>query len=252
MLADARYHQLNALRGYLSFIVYPIQWMVDRPIRWAGAVAQYAATFNQLVQENADLKHQAFLQNARLQKLLALEAENTRIRALLKSSGREMESHRVAEIIRVTLDPVSHRIMLNKGSKQGVWVGQPVIDAKGVIGEVIEVQPLTSRVILLTDANYGISVENLRSGVRGIAVGTGLANSLALQHVANTVDLRIGDILVTSGLDGRYPPGYPVGHILKIERDPNESYVSVKIKPSAELDRTRQVLLMERLKEGAS
>ncbi len=252
MVADVRYHQLNAVRAYLAFIVYPIQALVDTPIRLVSSVLQYAATFNQLVHENAHLKHQAFLQNARLQKLLSLEAENTRIRALLKSSDRDLEMHRAAEIIRISLDPAYHRIMLNKGSKDGVYIGEPVIDAKGIIGEVIEVQPLTSRVILLTDANYGISVENLRSGIRGIAVGTGLSNSLALQHVANTVDLKVGDILVTSGLDGRYPPGYPVGHIMQIERDPSESYVSVKIKPSAELDRTRQVLLIERPKEGSS
>lgn len=251
IVTDARYHRLDVVRGYLSLIVYPIQRMVDTPIRLAGTVMQYASTFNQLVNENADLKYQAFLQNARLQKLLALEAENTRIRALLKSSHRDMETHRVAEIIRISSDPFLHCIVLNKGAKQGVLVGEPVIDAKGVIGEVIEVQPLTSRVILLTDANYGISVENLRNGLRGIVVGTGLSNTLALQHVANTVDLKIGDILVTSGLDGRYPPGYPVGHILQIEHDPSESYVSVKIKPSAELDRTRQVLLVERPKEGS-
>lgn len=245
MVADARYHQLNSVRGCLSLVVYPLQWMVDRPIRLMTSVMQYASTFHQLVHENAALKHQAFLQNARLQKLLTLEAENTRIRALLKSSHRDAETHRVAEIIRVSSDPLVHQIILNKGSKQGVLVGEPVIDAKGVVGEVIEVQPLTSRVILLTDANYGISVENLRSGIRGIVVGTGLSNTLALQHIANTVDLKIGDVLVTSGLDGRYPAGYPVGHILQIERDPSESYVTVKIKPSADLDRTRQVLLIE-------
>lgn len=252
MLADARYHRLDAARGYLSLIVYPIQWMVDAPIRWTGAVMQYASTFNQLVRENAELKHQAFLQSTRLQKLLALEAENTRIRALLKSSDGEQETHRVAEIIRINLDRFEHRLVLNKGAKQGVLVGEPVIDAKGVIGEVIEVQPLTSRVILLTDANYGISVENIRNGVRGIVVGTGVANTLALQHIANTVDLKIGDLLVTSGLDGRYPPGYSVGHVLEIERDPSESYVNVKIKPSAQFDRTREVLLVERPKEGLS
>lgn len=249
MVVDYRYHQLDTVRGYLSLIVYPVQWMVDAPIRLAGTVTQYVSTFNQLVHENADLKHQAFLQNARLEKLLALEAENIRIRALLKSSHQGKETHRVAEIIRINADPFVHRVILNKGAKQGVLLGEPVIDAKGVIGEVIEVQPLISHVILLTDANYGISVENLRNGVRGIAAGTGSMNTLELQHVANTVDLKLGDILVTSGLDGRYPPGYPVGRIAHIERDPSESYVSVKITPSAELDRSRQVLLVERTKD---
>lgn len=250
MLADCRYHQLNAVRGYLSVTVYPIQWMVDAPFRLAGTILEYATTFNQLVQENAELKHQAFLQNARLQKLLSLEAENTRIRALLKSEYHTNETHRVAEIIRINTDPFMHRIILNKGSKQNVRLGEPVIDAKGVIGEVVEVEPLTSRVILLTDTNYGISVENLRNGVRGIAAGTGSMNTLELKHVANTVDLKIGDILVTSGLDGRYPPGYPVGLIQHIERDPSESYVRVKITPSAALDRTREVLLVERPNVG--
>jgi rod shape-determining protein MreC len=249
MIADYRYHRLDSVRAFLSLIVYPIQCTVDAPIRGAGAVVRYATTFHQLVAENADLKQHALEDQAALQKLMALEAENARIRALLQSSPRLDETRRVAEIIQINADPFVHRALVNKGSRQGVVLGQSVIDANGVIGEVIEVLPSTSRVILLTDANYGISVENLRTGIRGIVAGTGSLKTLALQHVANTVDLKVGDTLVTSGLDGRYPSGYVVGRIAEIKHNPSESYINVKITPSAELDRSREVLLVERPKE---
>ncbi len=245
MVADYRYHRLDGLRDYLSIAVYPIQWIVDTPVRFSSSLRTYAHSFHYQIKENERLKQEQFLQSAQLQKLMSLETENTRLRELLHSTPRKGETFSVAEIIRVSSDPFVHRVVLNKGRKQGVSLGQPVIDAEGVIGEVIEVNPSVSRIILLTDANYGIAVENVRSGVRGIAAGTGAHHRLELQHVANTVDLKIGDTLVTSGLDGRYPPGYPVGVIHSIEHDPSEAFARVNIRPLAHLDRSRQVLLLK-------
>ena len=249
MVSDYRYHKLDALRNYLSFAVYPIHWIADMPGRMAASIQRYGVTYRQLMQENEQLKQEQFLQNARMQKFMALEAENTRLRALLQSTPRSGESLLAAEIIRVNSDPFVHRVILDKGAMQGVMVGQPVIDAQGIIGEVIEVYPSTSRIILLTDANYGIPVENVRNGVRGIAAGTGAIKSLELQYVPNTVDLTEGDVLVTSGLDGRYPPGYPVGIVSHIEHDPGESFTRVRIAPSAHLERSRHVLLIQSLKK---
>jgi rod shape-determining protein MreC len=250
MISDYRYHRLNTLRDYMSMVVYPIQWLVDAPMRVTDVVKQYSHTYHQLVQENNQLRQEQLLQNARTQKFMALEAENTRLRSLLQSSPRQNgETLLVAEIIRVDSDPLIHRVILDKGSRQGVTLGQPVIDAEGVIGEVIEVNPLSCRVILLTDASYGIPVENVRTGVRGIAAGTGAIKNLELQHVPNTIDLKPGDTLITSGLDGRYPPGYPVGVISQIFHDPGESFARVQITPSARLERTRQVLLVQRSEE---
>lgn len=247
MISDYRYHRLNIVRDYMSLAVYPIQWLVDAPIRVTGIVKQYTHTYHQLVQENDHLRQEQLLQNARTQKFMALEAENSRLRTLLQSSPRhDGETLLVAEIIRVDSDPLIHRVILDKGSQQGVTLGQPVIDAEGVIGEVIEVNRLSSRVILLTDTSYGIPVENVRTGVRGIATGTGAIKNLELQHVPNTIDLKPGDTLITSGLDGRYPPGYPVGVISEIFHDPGESFARVQVTPSARLERTRQVLLVQR------
>jgi rod shape-determining protein MreC len=243
MIADYRYHQLGTLRHYLFFVVYPIHWAVDTSGSMFTAIKRFGCTYSQLLQENEQLKKSQFLQNARMQKFMALEAENKRLRALLQSSFRT-ESLLAAEVIRVNSDPFVHRVTLDKGSTQGVTIGQPVVDAEGVIGEVIEVYPSTSLIILLTDASYGISVENVRNGVRGVAVGTGSVKSLELRYVPNTMDLTEGDALVTSGLDGRYPPGYPVGIVSHIEYDPGESFTRVQIAPSARLEQSRQVLLV--------
>ena len=251
MFVDHRYHdpRLDRARDYLSLMVYPIQWLVDVPMKFTSTFENYAVSHQNLVQENERLKNEQLLQNIRMQKFMALEAENARLRALLQSTPRPGETLLAAEIIQVNSDPFVQRVVLDKGSNHGVTVGQPVIDEGGVIGEVIEVYPKTSRVILLTDASYGIPVENVRNGIRGIAAGTGAISTLELQHVPNTVDLKVGDTLVTSGLDGRYSPGYPVGIISEITLEPGASYAKIQVNPSAHLERTRQVLLIQRKKE---
>lgn len=249
MVADYRYHQLNLVRDNLSIVIYPIQWIVDAPVRFTAAFQNYTHSHRRLVQENERLQHEQLLQSARMEKFMALEAENERLRSLLKSSPRNGETLLVADIIRVDSDPLIQRVILDKGSKHGVTLGQTVIDAEGVIGEVIEVNPFVSRVILLTDTSYGIPIENVRNGVRGIAAGTGAVKNLELQYVPTTMDLKVGDTLVTSGLDGRYPPGYPVGVISQIEHPAGESFARVQITPSAHLEQTRQVLLVQRSKE---
>lgn len=246
MVVDHRYHHLDKLHEYLSLIVYPLQGLVDAPVRLGATLRQYTRSYQQLIAENQRLKEEQLIQKAHMQKYMSLEAENESLRTLLKASPRPGETLLVAEIIQVDSDPFIHRVVINKGSNQGVILGQPVIDATGVVGEVIEVHPNVSRVILLTDASNGIAVENIRNGIRGIVVGRGSIKTLELQHVPNTIDLELGDTLVTSGLDGRYPPGYPVGIISLVEHKPGESFASVQITPSARLERTRQVLLVQR------
>jgi len=232
------------VRNYLSIAVYPIQWIANSPTRVFSFFDHYSFTHQGLMSENQQLKEAQFLQNARLQTYQALEAENNRLRILLQSSVRANETLLVAEIIKINADLFLHRVILNKGSEQGICLGQAVIDAEGVVGEVTEVYPTTSRVILLSDASYGIPVENIRTGVRGVVVGTGSLKSLELKHVAHTLDLAVGDTLVTSGLDGHYPPGYPVGTITQIAHDPSETFAAVQVAPKARLDRAREVLLL--------
>lgn len=250
MLLDHRYHRLQQVREVLSAGVYPLQWLVDTPIRCTQRFYGYFISHHQLVRENLKLRDEQFFQNGRLQQFSALEAENATLRALLQSSQRRNEVLTVAEIMQVDSDPFNHRILLNKGEKDQIAVGQPIIDAEGVMGEIIEVHSFTSSAILISDASHAIPVENVRNGVRGIVVGIGVIDCLELQHVPTTADIQVGDILVTSGLGGRYPPGYPVGVIRHIEYDPSESFAVVRVKPSAHLERGRQVLLVKHLEKS--
>lgn len=248
MILDHRYQRLDQVREYLSYMVYPLQWVVNAPSQFTNHCRYYFTSNHSLVHENERLRQEQLLQNARLQKFMALEAENLRLHDLLNSSPKSGESLKVAEILQVDTDPFSHNIILNKGKQEKVYVGQPIIDAHGVMGEIVETNSLTSRAILITDASHAIPVENVRNGVRGIVVGTG-RDALELQYVPTTSDIQVGDLLVTSGLGGRYPPGYPVGNIVEINEDKRESFASVRVAPAAHLKRGRQVLLVESLLE---
>lgn len=246
MILDHRYHKLDQARAFLSYVVYPVQWTIHAPRRFAYHCHDYFLTKKTLISENRHLTQEQFLLNAKLQKLNALEAENLRLHSLLQSSPRAGEQLAVAEIIQVDSDPFNHTVLLNKGKNQGVYVGQPIIDGKGVMGAIVEANDKTSRAILVTDASHAIPIENLRNGVRGIVVGTGSMNCLELQYVPTTADIKVGDTLVTSGLGGRYPPGYPVGTITQIEQEHSESFANVRVFPAAQLERGRQVLLVLR------
>lgn len=246
MVADHRYHQLSWLHNYLSLALSPIQWMVDTPVRLIEKMDSTVSSHQALINENQQLKEEQIRAHVKLQKLIALEAENNRLRSLLGATPHSGETYVVAEVLRVDVDPFNQRIIIDKGDTQGVELGQPVIDADGIIGAVMEVYPNSSKVILLSDAAHGIPVENVRTGSRGIVIGTGTAGKLELQHVPNTVDLKENDTLVTSGLDGRFPPGYPVGTVKTIHHYSGESFVKVQVQPLAHIERSRQVLLIQR------
>lgn len=250
MVADHHYHRADRLREILSQLVSPLQKGVDGVMHIGTGIYQSAVTHQKLVQENEQLKNEKFIQSAKLQKLIALEAENNRLRSLLKSTPRVGENLLVAEIIQVDSDPLNHRVLLNKGSKEGVYIGQPVIDEEGIMGEVTEVFPKTCRILLVTDANHGVPVENVRNGVRGVVMGNGKQKTLSLKHVSNPVDMKTGDVLVTSGLEGRYPSGYPVGVISQVKHDASEPFPVVDVKPCAHLERGRQVLLVQKASNG--
>lgn len=245
MVLDHRYHQLDQVRGYLSQAIYPIQWTIDAPFRIKNFICEFAQTHYRLVKENQTIKEQQLMQEGRLQRLFSLEAENKYLRALLQASPKKGDILKGAEIIQVDPDPFNHRIFLNKGKKDGVFIGQPIIDAKGVIGEVIEVFDSNSRALLVTDASHAVPVENLRNGVRGILVGVGALDSLQLQYVPTTADIQVGDILMTSGLGGRFPAGYPVAVVIDVSKDAGESFAVIRAVPKADLDRGRQVLLVQ-------
>jgi len=245
MILDHKYHRLDQAREYLSYLTYPLLWSVNAPIRLTTECKCQFASRRQLMAENERLRHQQFLQAAQLQKLTALEAENLRLHTLLNSSPRIGENLKVAEILQMDADPFSHNILINKGREDNVTVGQPIVDEHGIMGEIVKVHAHTSRAILLTDSSHAIPVENVRNGVRGIIVGTGSINALELQYVPTTADIQEGDMMVTSGMGGRYPPGYPVGVVTKINQDKRESFASIRLRPAALLERGRQLLLVE-------
>ncbi len=180
----------------------------------------------------------------RSQQMASLQAENVRLKALLNSTALLRDDVLVAELVGVSPDPMRHQLVLDKGAADGVYVGQPLIDSGGLMGQVVEVSQFTSRALLITDSTHSIPVQINRNGVRAIAEGTGMLGSLEIHHVSATTDIREGDLLVTSGLGGRFPVGYPVAEVTSIERDPGQPFADILARPSAALDRSRHVLLV--------
>lgn len=245
MVLDHRQHRLAELRLGLSIIVAPIFSLIDFPYEVTRKSAQHFQSRNTLLQENIELKQKQLLLSVRLQRLLALETENERLRELLDSAASSLsERVLVAEILRVDLDPFSHKVLLNKGKAQDIYVGQPVVDAYGIMGQVIEVGLTNSVALLVTDVNHAIPVQSNRSGARAMAMGTGAPNELALTHVTTTADIKPGDLLVSSGLGGHFPQGYPVAVVEDVAALPGETFAQVSATPVAHLDKTREVLLL--------
>jgi len=250
MAADYRTQYLAVLRASLLTVVYPVQFLVDLPVAAARWATETLSSRQALLEENASLKVQRVLLKAQLQRFVALETENMRLRALLESSFRIGERVLIAELLAVDLDPFSRKIVIDKGSLHGVFPGQPLLDADGVIGQVLHVAPISSTAVLITDPGHALPVQVDRNGLRAIAVGSATPNCLELPYILNNADVREGDVLVTSGMGGRFPPGYPVGRITTVTRDPGQPFAQVMADPSAHPERSRQVLLLWPREEG--
>jgi rod shape-determining protein MreC len=243
---DSNWNKSAQIKSYLnSALVAPLVKIVGFPSLYAEQVAQYVSFKNSLINNYKQLQADYLLQESKLQTLESIRKENSRLRKLLNSTAKSDYMLSIANIINVDPDPFTHQSIIDKGSEHGVYVGQPVIDSSGVVGKIIGVTTTTARLMLITDASNAIPVENLRNGVRAIAIGTGTTNKLELQHVPNTVDLKVGDLLVTSGLGGKYPEGYQVGVIKDISYEPGNSFSSILVTPKAKLDKCRQVLLVD-------
>jgi rod shape-determining protein MreC len=167
-----------------------------------------------------------------------------RLRELLDSSIKIHDRVLIAEVLRVEMDPLKRQIIINKGTRHHAFIGQTIIDALGVVGQIIHVSPLTSTVMLITNPDHAIPVQVNRNGLRTIALGTGSIDRLDLPHIPNNADIRVGDLLVTSGLGGRFPPGYPVADVTVVEQDPGNTFSNVAAQARAALDRSREVLLV--------
>lgn len=234
----------SKLRYVLSAAIAPIQYAVDYPSTLYLDLKNNLASQKQLLHENEQLKAQQLLMHIQMQKLLALQAENKQLRALLSSSQYLNVRTKVAALLAVSSATDKNIIVLNQGANSSVYVGQPVVDAYGVMGQVIEVGPLTSRVMLVNDPRSALPVEDNRSEQRAIVQGRGLANLVTLNHVPKTADVKEQDLIVTSGLAAKFPQGYPVGRVVHIEDNPGEQFLTVDLELSAHVNRSRLVLLV--------
>ena len=217
---------------------------VDLPIRMYYWGDETLSTHRDLLKENRELRDLQLQSRVQLQKLDILEKENERLRKLLSATPKTTEDHLIAEIVAVDVDPYRHFIVLNKGSFDGVYRGQPIIDAHGVMGQVVYVNAVTSTAMLISDVSHAIPVQIDRTGLRSVAFGTGQTDYLDLRHIPHNADIRVGDKLISSGLGERFPRNYPVAVITKINRDTGETFVNVRAEPLAQLDTSREVLLV--------
>lgn len=244
MTVDHRYRHLEKLRSALSVAVYPLQYVVNLPVATGHWISESLITRRMLLEDNEQLRQQQLLLSSRLQRFAVLEEENRRLRELLESSIQLRERVLVAELLAVELEPFRRQVVINKGRREGAYDGQPVVDAGGVMGQVVHVGPFSSTVLLITDPSHALPVQVNRNGLRAIAVGTGRDNALLLEHLPTNADIRKGDLVISSGLGHRFPRGYPVGTIADIGVDPGEPFARVEVKPSARLGQSREVLLV--------
>ncbi len=244
MVMDHKYKSLETLRAGLSVVVYPIQLSIELPGTISDWFSESLSSRRRLQEENDSLRTQQLMQEVQLQKLAALEAENIRLRELLDSSFKVGEKVLIAELLSVNLDPYKHQIVLNKGESNDVYPGQPLLDAKGVMGQVVHAGPYTSTAILITDTSHATPVQVNRNGLRTIALGSGTINRLELPYIPNNADIKPGDLLITSGLGGHFPPGYPVAEVAAVQHDPGHAFSRVVATPLAALNRSREVLLV--------
>lgn len=244
MYLDHRENHLDAVRKGIGVAVFPIQLIVDAPVRFWAWLGESTTSRSDLQRQVARLNAERLLTNARLQRLTALEAENARLRALLDARSKVRDDVRVAEIMAVDANPYEHNLVIDIGSRDGVYDGQAIVDADGVVGQVIKTGLVTAQAVLISDTDHALPVEVNRNGLRTIAVGTGEIDRLDLPFLPNNADIRAGDLLVTSGLGGAFPAGYPVAIVDTVTRIPQESFADVNAKPSAALDQVREVMLI--------
>ncbi len=252
MFLDHRGTYLEDVRAHLGAAMYPLQVAINSPAAGARWMRENMALRERLITENAALRRDALAASAELQRLASLQAENERIRALLDSKARIPDRVVVGEILALDMDPLRHRVILNKGSRDGASEGQALIDASGVVGQITRDQQDSSEAILITDPDHAVPVEIVRNGLRTIAMGTGDLERLSLPFLTRNADIKAGDLLVTSGLGGAFPAGYPVGTVTTVDGSSGDAFLDVAAKPAASLDRLHEVLLVFQQRGGAA
>jgi len=244
MVLDHKQDHLKTVRRVVEVAVYPIQVIVESPFRLWEWLAESVADRNQLQLEVGRLQAERLLTSAQLQQLTALRAENARLRDLLEARTRVRDEIRVAQIMAVDPNPYRHIVVIDIGSSDGIYDGQAIIDANGIVGQVLQTGLMTSQAILISDPSHALPVEVNRNGLRTTAYGTGEFDRLDLPFLPNNADIREGDLLVTSGLGGAFPAGYPVAVIGSINRIPQAPFADVSARPSSALDQVREVMVI--------
>ena len=246
MTLDHRTTYVNTIRSSIAVLVYPFQYIVNFPANVGDWASDSFTSRKTLKEDNATLRTQNLILTTQLQKLNFIESENIHLRSLLESSKRVGERILIAELLSVDMDPYKQQVTINKGSASGddIYSGQPFVDAKGIMGRLTHVSPFSSTALLITDPSHILPIQVNRNGLRAIAKGTGSLNRLEIPHLPNNADIKVGDLLVTSGLGCVFPVGYPVAKIIEINIDPSLPFAEVLAEPIAALDRSSEVLLV--------
>jgi rod shape-determining protein MreC len=244
MVMDHRSSYLEQARVWMGVAVNPVYAVVQAPYDFWNWLTGSFADRTRLQTENKQLAEQLRVSRVKLLQFDSINEENRRLRAIREASQGVGERTLIAEIIHVDVDPFRHRVRINKGLDEGVFKGQPIVDAFGIVGQVVQVDKYSATIILISDTQHAIPVQINRNGIRSIAVGTGDVGKLKMPYMTVESDVKSGDLLVSSGLDGIFPAGYPVATVTKIERNANDTFALVEAKPLAQLDRDREVLLL--------
>ena len=244
IICDVNYRPFTVIRYYLDSAISPLYYVFNFPLSAFNELNDLSAKHQALLDENVLLKEQLQMQQSDLVRLDSLKKENDELRTLLGSPLRNDEYKKVAQVLLVDTNPYSYQITLDKGTREGVFIGQPVVDEKGVVGQIFKTAYNTSRAILICDSQHAIPVQVLRNGITMVAVGNGCNNDLLLDFLPNNVDIQVGDVLVTSGLGGRFPKGYPVATVSSVKVDMHDSTPVISATPTADLKRLRYLLLL--------
>ncbi|MDH5764548.1 MAG: rod shape-determining protein MreC [Gammaproteobacteria bacterium] len=245
MIADHRWQHVEAMRTAVeSLVIHPLRYIINVPADLIQWTSESISSQKELVDENRRLKDQQLKAQVSLQKLSILEKENERLRKMLSAQPKVGEKVLIAELLSIDMDPYRQQVVLNKGQHHSVYHGQPVIDAWGVMGQVVHIGEYSSTAMLITDPSHAIPVQVNRNGLRSTVFGNGQTDNLELKYIPHNADIEIGDLIITSGLGGRFPPNYPVGRIISIERPAGETFANVIAQPIAHIDRSREILLV--------
>ncbi len=244
MVWDHQANHLETVRGFLSGAIAPLRYVVSAPTAFFGWGSQQVQSRAQLIERINELERENLELRARQQQFATIKSENKRLRNLLDATADRDERVLVAELLSVDLDPYRQQVVINQGATDGAYKGQPIIDAHGVMGQIEHVGPFTATALLISDPNHALPVQINRNGLRTVAAGTGEPDRLELLYIPNSADIREGDLVVTSGLGGRFPPNYPVARVVKVDRRPGQPFAQVIAEPRARLGRSREVLLV--------